>query len=406
MSKPRLDVIVIGAGPYGLGAAAQLRRAGVNVYVVGAVMSFWKTHMPKGMWLRSPWAASHIGDPRSGLTLDAFESARGNRITRPIPLTDFIEYAHWFQQRAVPDIDTRKVSTVEASDQGFRVVLEDGEPLEANRVVVAAGISAFASRPGEFEGLPAELASHASDQDDLGRFAGRRVVVVGGGQSATESAALLGEAGALVELIMRAPRQRWVGRATRDGVLGRLLFDRTDVGPALVSHLVARPRLLRRLPASTQGEVARRSLAAGASLWLRPRLGGVTITAGKRVVRAGRANGHVRLELDDGTAREVDHVLLGTGYRVDIRRYDFLAPALVARVKCVGGYPVLGDGLESSVNGLHFLGAPGTVSFGPLLRFVSGTEFASRSLVRVVTRPRPRATDRGFERQLPEQPAG
>ena len=62
MSK-RLDAIVIGAGPYGLAAAAALRSAGVDPHVFGEPMSFWMEHMPKGMLLRSPWGASHIGDP-------------------------------------------------------------------------------------------------------------------------------------------------------------------------------------------------------------------------------------------------------------------------------------------------------------------------------------------------------
>ena len=404
----KVDTLVIGAGPYGLAATAALRRAGVNAHVFGALMSFWKGHMPKGMRLRSPWGASHIGDPKSVVSLDAFERSLGRRILRPIPLADFIAYAHWFQANAVPDIDPRKVLSVEPRVNGFRVVVEDGEPLDARRVVVAAGIAAFARRPAEFDGLEGELVSHASEEDDLGRFAGKRVVVVGGGQSAIESAALLHEGGAEVEVIMRAPRLRWVGRATRDGLMGRLLFDRTDVGPVFVSHIVARPWQLRRLPAPARREVARRSLAAGASLWLRPRLGGVTVTHGRQIVRAARVNGHLQLDLDDGSKREVDHALLGTGYRIDVGRYEFLTPALLARLQSVNGSPVLGDGLESSIAGLHFLGAPACESFGPLLRFVSGTEFASRSLVRIVTRSHAKAidpvpADPAFDRRLPEQ---
>jgi len=43
----------------------------------------------------------------------------------------------------------------------------------------------------------------------------------------------------------------------------------------------------------------------------------------------------------------------------------------------VDGFPVLNRGLESSIPGLHFLGKPAAWSFGPLLGFVSGAEFAS-----------------------------
>lgn len=384
MSARSGDIVILGAGPYGLAAAAQLRAAGANVRTFGSPMSFWKRNMPRGMMLRSPWGASHIGDPLSGLSLEEFQRERGAPITRPVPLADFVEYGRWFQQHAVPDIDERHVELVEGVTSGFRVTLQDGERIECGRVVVAAGIADFAWTPPEFERISPHLASHSSAHSDLAPFANTRIAVIGGGQSAFESAVLLHEAGADVELIMRAPNIHWVGRAPRKGLVGKLLFHRTDVGPAGVSHVVARPHFLRRLPSSLQREAMRRSLAPGASTWLRPRSTGMRITTGRAVSEVAAANGVV-LKLDDGTARSVDHVLLATGYRVDLRRYSFLAPSLLARVHVVDGYPTLGAGLESSVAGLHFLGAPAARSFGPLVRFVAGTQFASAALARRIT---------------------
>jgi cation diffusion facilitator CzcD-associated flavoprotein CzcO len=397
-----VDAIVIGAGPYGLAAAAGLREAGASVHVFGSPMSFWMGHMPKGMWLRSLWDASHIGDPKGALALDAFERARGQHLARPIPLSDFIAYGRWFQEHAVPDIDPRQVVRVDPRESGFVVSLEDGDRLESRRLLVAAGIASFACRPPQFDGIPAELATHSSEHGDLAHFAGRRVAVIGGGQSAIETAALLHESGADVEVIMRAPRLQWVGRAPRAGLVGRLLFDRTDVGPGLISHLVARPKLLRVLPRLIQRESTRRALAPGASHWLQPRMQDVTMTAGRTVTAATRSQGQVELQLDDGTARTIDHVILATGYRVDVSRYSFITPALLARVRCVSGQPVLDGGLESSLPGLHFLGAPATHSFGPLLRFVSGTAFAARAVVRAATGARrgaARATESAAEIQ-------
>jgi len=194
----------------------------------------------------------------------------------------------------------------------------------------------------------------------------------------------LREAGAEVEVIMRARQLRWMGRATRDGLIGRLLFDATDVGPGVVSHLVARPMLWKRLPSPVRKEVTRSALAAGVAVWLRKRMEGLLMEFGRHVISATARNGRAVLVLDDGTSREFDHVLLATGYRVDVSRYDFLGPALVSQLRCVAGHPLLDRGFQSSVRGLHFLGAPAVYSFGALLRFVSGTAFAAQALARAI----------------------
>ena len=58
------------------------------------------------------------------------------------------------------------------------------------------------------------------------------------------------------------------------------------------------------------------------------------------------------------------------------------APELVASLDLADGYPKLTRGLESSVPGLHFLGAPAAFSFGPIMRFVAGTWYAAPALAR------------------------
>jgi hypothetical protein len=72
--------------------------------------------------------------------------------------------------------------------------------------------------------------------------------------------------------------------------------------------------------------------------------------------------------------------MLGTGYRVDVTKYPFLDRGLLDRLRRTDGYPLLARGLESSVPGLHIIGAPAAWSFGPTLRFVSGSWYASRAV--------------------------
>ena len=76
--------------------------------------------------------------------------------------------------------------------------------------------------------------------------------------------------------------------------------------------------------------------------------------------------------------------MLATGYQVDVSRYEFLGAGLLKELRVSDGYPELSSGFESSVPGLHFVGAPAARSFGPLCRFVSGTHFTARALTRSV----------------------
>ena len=383
------EIAIVGAGPYGLAAAAHLRAAGAaDVRVFGRPMSFWREHMPAGMFLRSPFVASSISSPDEALSIAAFHDETVARPDVPVPLTRFVEYGTWFQQRIAPDVDPRAVRTIERDDGGFRLAVEDGDVVTAARVVVAAGIEPFAHRPSVFAGTPAELVSHTSEHRDLSRFDGRRVLVVGGGQSALETAALVHEAGAEAELLVRAPGIHWLGQhgwLRELGPVSTALYAPQEVGPPLLCQLVAAPAWFGRVPRRVQDRMHTRSIRPAGAGWLRPRVEGVVpITTGATVTRATARDGRIEVEVDDGRRRVVDHVLLGTGFRVDITRYPFLAPALLRHVRRVGGYPVLGAGLESSVPGLHFLGAPAAWSYGPLMRFVAGTPFAAGHLARTM----------------------
>jgi lysine/ornithine N-monooxygenase len=385
------DVAVIGAGPYGLAASAHLRARGLDVRTLGRPMELWEG-MPKGMLLRSSWEASTIADPDGVLSLDAYEVEHGIRIARPIPLEDFLHYARWYQRTAVPDVDTRCAAGVRRGADGFELELEDGDALLARRVVIATGPGGHARRPPECAELGAPLACHSGELRDLGAYQARRTVVVGSGQSAIELAALLHEAGAEVEVIARADGIRWLRRSgwlhARDGMLRRLLYPPTDVGPVGLSQLVARPNAFRRLPVRTGERVAYRCIRPAASGWLVERTADVRLTLGRRITAAAGNGDGVRLTLDDGSRRDIDRLVLATGYDVRADRHPLLAPALRDGLRCRDGAPLLGPGFESSVPGLHFVGAFAAASFGPVMRFVSGTPFTGRAIAAHLARDR------------------
>jgi hypothetical protein len=204
-----------------------------------------------------------------------------------------------------------------------------------------------------------------------------------------ESAALLQEAGAEVELIARIAALRWIGMHPwlhRLGPISSMLYSPHDIGPAGISRLVAAPNLVKQIPLQLRDKIRKRAVRAAGSQWLPPRLKKVKLTTGRLVTAAISNRQEVKLTLDDASYRVVDHVLLGTGYSVDITRYGFLLPELLSQLDLMDGYPRLKSGFRSSVPGLHFIGATAARSYGPLLYFVAGTEFASIELASHVSR--------------------
>lgn len=398
---PECPVVVIGAGPHGLAAVAHLRGAGVPTRAFGETLAFWRETMPAGMWLRSAPRASSISDPNGELSLARWGAEQGREIEKIVPIGDFIEYGGWFQEHAVPDLDRRLVTMVRRRGRQFVLALSDGAQLPASRVVIAAGLGPFAHVPSVFRDLPDSLVSHASATPTLEQFAGRAVAVIGAGQSALESAALLHEAGAEVEVIGRTPAIFWLGNwSSSDGngsaaVPSALapsaqswrarngLYWRpapTDVGGRLSSWIGAAPDVLRLFPRRVRAPLTQHCIRPAGAYWLPNRMREVPITLSRSVVEVRQREGRAQLRLDDGSQRLVDHVLLGTGYAIDARNYPFLAPELAAELRVVQGSPVLRRGLESSVPGLHFVGATAAESFGPVMRFVVGTTYTGPAL--------------------------
>ncbi|MEV5123758.1 FAD-dependent oxidoreductase [Streptomyces decoyicus] len=397
MSTP---VAVIGAGPYGLSTAAHLRARGLPVRVFGQPMASWRTQMPAGMLLKSTPAASSIDAPQSGHTLADFCAATGEGPYASdwdiLPIEVFVRYGQWVQQRLVPDLEQVKVVSVDRRDDGFELKLDSGEQVGARAVVVATGLSGLAHLPPELAAAipdgPSATGpvSHSAQHHDLSALAGRQVVVIGAGQSALESAVLLAEAGAAsVRVVARGPAA--VGFGTPPDRQPRLRppspFGNAWSLYALTYHAGA----FRRLPVPARRYLVRRVLGPLGAWWLRDRFAGrVQVTQGRRIVRATVRDGRPVLALRgaDGQGGELvaDHVLAATGYRMDLAALDFLGQGLRTGIVTRAGGPLLDAGFGSSVPGLYFTGLPAAASFGPVMRFVCGTEFASPRLARAVAR--------------------
>ncbi len=401
------DAVVVGAGPYGLSTAAHLRGRGLSVAVFGRPLELWRRHMPKGMLLRSHWWATSLSAPGEQYRFERFLQASKYETRYPVPIEAFIDYALWFQHHAVPDVDETYVASVQRQRDSFLLTLEDGRTVQSAAVVMAVGLYYYAARAEPYGRLPGRLVSHSCEHHDLGAFKGRRVIVVGGGQSAIEYTALLHEAGATVHVVARRPIL-WLppDRANERTRLERMLAPNASIAPGWRNWILERlPYLFYRFPQDSKDRY-NGNYVSGATDWLRERvIGKATLHEGHTVVEAAEVDGRVAATISDGTTVRADHAILATGYRVDINKLTMLHPSLLRDVKTDRAIPILSPSFESSVAGLYFVGLTSLRAFGPLYRFVAGCKAAGRrvaaSVARqkiatryAVTRPAPELTER------------
>lgn len=381
------DVAVIGAGPYGLSLAAHLRRRGADIRIFGLPMRTWRDSMPVGMKLKSEGFATNISDPDGAFRLGTFcreENIPYADTNLLVSLDTFVSYGKAFQKRFVPDLEQKMVMSVESAPHGFDLRLADGEIVAARRTVIASGIRAFTYYPPELVSLPKGVLSHSADFGDAAHLRGREVVVIGAGASATDVAVLLRSRGAHVTILTRRSAIRFQTSLGERSLYDEIRAPMTPLGPGWKSVLCVRgPLLFHAMPESFRVDVVRRYLGPAPAWYARDEVEKhVPYILQSHVVEARATDAGARLTLRhaDGSVREIsaDHVVAATGYRVDTQKLTFLGDRIQAGLARVGGAPALSRNFESSVPGLYFVGTSAANSFGPLLRFVYGTDFASR----------------------------
>ncbi len=386
----RVAVAIVGAGPYGLSLAAHLAMRNLEHRIIGRPMQFWSDIAAAGgeRYLKSYCFGTNISAPMPGYSFADYSRPRGLETFEPCSMADFAAYGLWFQQRNVPWVEPVEVASLGRQVNGFSLTLVDGERFAADRVVIATGLAGFAYVPSAIASLPAALATHTSRVDSFAAFRGREVAVIGAGQSALEAAALLQEAGAKPQLLVRENSIHWQNRVSLKRSLWRKLRSPiSGLGTGPKAWVLTRfPDLMRRAPARWRTNFVKKHLPPEGAWWLRDRVENrVPIEFGATVVEARETGGRVMLRLargKDGNTGSivVDHVIAGSGYDINVDSLQFIEPKLRCTIERLERAPKLSASFETSVPGLYVIGPASAMSFGPLFRFVVGADYTVRTV--------------------------
>jgi thioredoxin reductase len=346
------------------------------------------------MFLKSEPYGSVISAATRGYDIATYATLHGfdDYVDRvgPLSLERFLGYADWFTDQLVPDVRDLTVTNVTPGDGGFKVEFAEEAPAFARQVIVATGLLPYMHIPPELSGLPSDLMTHSSVHDRLDQFSGRRVVVIGAGQSALQTGALLQEAGAEVQVVARRHDLIWEEAVAQELRLpDYILRPPSKLCEGWGCAFADSPDAFRLLPESVRVRKALTSFGPKGAWWLRERVEDVVeVLTGHQLKSAEPHGSGVRLHLD-GSKRssiEADHVIAGTGFRIDVSRLTYLSPEIQTGLTTRGNCPLVNRAGESTIPGMYFAGALTSVSLGPGVRFISGTHQTAPQLAKSVAR--------------------
>ena len=359
------NLLIIGAGPFGLSLAAYAKQSGMDFLVVGKPMEFWKKNMPSGMFLRS--ASDWSLDPTDRFSIMNYLGSLGKtpKDVEPLSLEFYLGYAQWFQEGIGIQTIPHYVSRLDQTEKGFLATLENGNTIEAKNVAVAIGMVYFKNCPSALTDLlPTGRYEHTCDAVKLSEYKGKRVLILGGRQSAFEWTALLNDSGAAeVHVVHRHESPK---------------FTESDWSwvHSLVDGMVNDPAWFRKLPQEEKDAVSKHLWSEGrlkVEPWLEKRVMKPNTSIHQKaslVSCVERSDGVLDVKLDNGDAFVVDDVILATGYKVELERLPFLKNGnLFDKIEVKNGFPVLDPQFQTTAKGLYFTSMPAGQDFGPFFGF-------------------------------------
>jgi len=208
--KARTKVAIIGGGPYGINNANELYSRSIDFIIFGKPFSLWFEHTQDNMAIRSDWHTSEIYSPDKRYSFLRYlqDTHPGNVdqiLKERIPVDIFRAYLTDVLRRLPYPIENTYVTKLARRDGGFDLMCENGSSLFTDTVIIAIGIESHKYLPSALVGLGSDLVIHAWDVKRFQRLCGKRILLIGAGQSAAEAIGVLARENQISWLLRHKP---------------------------------------------------------------------------------------------------------------------------------------------------------------------------------------------------------
>jgi thioredoxin reductase len=261
------------------------------------------------------------------------------------------------------------VTQVTKQGQDYVSQLQDGRQVKSKAVVVATGIENHKVLPRSLQALPSPNVVHSWNVNDYTHWKDKRILVVGGGQSAAECATHLMENNSITWVLRKKP-----------------IFYSEPINlpkPIFKFFLYASPYFYF-LPPSFKKKLGKKFVQTTITPDMKPYLTSPrikTIYANVDDLGLQERDGKI---VSDKLDASFDGVVAATGFQYRIEGLDFLDEKLMLAINVNRSVPIINFNFETSVPNLYMVGGIVEPAYGPAQRFMMGARHATLKLGKVL----------------------
>lgn len=372
-NKIHTDVLIVGAGYYGLTTACYLAERKIKFAIVGKSFSLWFNHILDDAALRSELVETDFYVPNNRYNLARFmrkkypekikSYARGG-----LPIKLFREYLRSIQKNLKFSIADTSLVQLTKNKNIFYARLANGKEIIAKAVVIATGMGAHAYIPQTLRKLNSPRVIHVWDVKQYTNLKNKRILVVGAGQSAAEAIDHLKKKNTIV-WVTRHPPQFYKDPIKIPSWLFKLLIHLSPYTP----HL-ARP-IKSIIPRNTYKPTITPTLKASLE---DPSIKKIYLDINNLKIKKKNKRFNIPRHHQD-----IDIILSATGYRYEIQNLTFLSKDLRERLK-KGKQGIVNRDFETKVCNLFMIGGITEPVQGIAQRFLFGARHAANQLAKTL----------------------
>ena len=357
MKNQKTNILIVGAGPYGLSLANYLAYQKKDFIIVGKSMELWREHTFDNMDLRSDVATSTIIHPENKYSFENYCAKNGHSIEDlkgMLPVTTFRHYLNWCEKSYDFKVQKDYVVKVETKNGKFTSKLKSGVKIESEKIVFATGVAHHLNIPEEIKSNAKKSGSkklkilHSYDTAGIAKLKKKNVLVIGAGQSAAES---------IDVLLQNSNSVDWHSRQKP------IFFkEPLNIPKWLFNIIVYSAWVVRAIPPA----ISKRLLSIFSATTITPNFQPMMEKLNQLK------------DLPD--LSRYDIIITATGYRYDIRTMDFIGKSILSQLKLRKQMPYVNSAFETSIKGMHFIGPIIEQYFGPAMKFMIGAHYAAPKL--------------------------